>query len=211
MLQGSAARPSRGAAIDLFSPVDGVVLRRLRESEAVVGPGELLIEVGDPGSLEIVSDFLSIDAVQMAPGQPATIDGWGGEPLSATVRRVEPSGFTKVSALGVEEQRVNVIVDLDPGQTTATRLGDNFRVQVKIKVWQSESELTVDNGALFRRGNNWAVFVVDADTALEREVQVGRRGGRRSQVTEGLSDGDVVVVYPPSALENDVSVAATNT
>ena len=210
LMQGAVNR-SQGGSIDLFSPVDGVVLRRLRESEAVVGPGELLIEVGDPQSLEIVADFLSSDAVQMSAGQITTIDGWGGEPLAGSVRRIEPSGFTKISALGVEEQRVNVIVDLEPGQATAGQLGDNFRVEVNVQVWQSDDELTVDNGALFRRGASWAVYQVEGGKAVEREVEIGRRGGRRSQVLDGLEVGDSVIVYPPSGLENGAAVQGSNT
>ncbi len=209
LLQGSV-NSSGSVAIDLYSPVDGVVLRRLRESEAVVGPGELLIEVGDPSSLEIVADFLSSDAVQMRAGQTTIIDGWGGDSLTATVRRIEPSGFTKISALGVEEQRVNVIVDLDPGQAGAGQLGDNFRVEVSVEVWQSDDELTIDNGALFRRGASWAVFFVEDGRAVEREVQIERRGSRRSQVIDGLAAGDTVIVYPPSGLENGAAVRAAD-
>lgn len=206
-LQAARARltggiTSGGDVLDLKSPVSGVVLRRLRESEAVVAPGEPLIEVGDPRSLEIISDYLSSDAVRVEPGHTAEIRDWGGPPLRARVRRVEPSGFTKISALGVEEQRVNVILDLDEGQPAADRLGDAFRVEVGIEIWRDTDVLMIDNGALFRQGSAWATYLLEEGTARIVEVEVGQRGRRESQILGGVSEGDVVVLYPPSALED---------
>ena len=135
------------------------MLRRLHESEAVVPAGEPLLEVGDPRDLEIVADFLSRDAVRIEAGMRVVIDQWGGDaPLAGRVRRVEPAGFMKVSALGVEEQRVNVIADLDEVPAT---LGDGYRVQVRVVVWEAEDVLKVPVGSLFRNGEGWAVFTVD--------------------------------------------------
>ena len=157
-LEGGGAQ---GEPILLRSPVDGVVLRRLRESESVVPAGEPLLEVGDPVNLEIVSDLLSTDAVQVKAGQSVLIEQWGGtDALHGTVRRVEPSGFTKISALGVEEQRVNVVVDFTDPQEAWQALGDGFRVEVRIVVWDSEEALKVPTSSLFREDGEWAVFVV---------------------------------------------------
>ena len=210
-LQAARARltggiSSGGDVLDLKSPVDGVVLRRLRESEAVVAPGEPLIEVGDPRSLEIISDYLSSDAVRVEAGDSAEIRDWGGSPLRARVRRVEPSGFTKISALGVEEQRVNVILDLEAGQPEAGRLGDAFRVEVGIEIWREQNVLMVDNGALFRQGNAWASYRVLEGSVQLVEVELGQRGRRASQVLAGLDEGATVVLYPPSSLEDGGAV-----
>ncbi|MDY7095944.1 MAG: efflux RND transporter periplasmic adaptor subunit [Acidobacteriota bacterium] len=181
-------------AITLRSPVDGVVLRRLRESESVVPVGEPLLEVGDAGRLEIVADFLSRDAVKIEAGQQVMIEDWGGdEPLSGRVRRVEPAGFMKISALGVEEQRVNVIIDPDE---VPPSLGDGYRVQVEVVLWAEESVLQVPVGSLFRDGERWAVFVVNGEEAHLREVEVGQRNSRTAQVLGGLQEGETVVLYP---------------
>lgn len=180
--------------ISLRSPVDGVVLRRLRESESVVPVGEPLLEVGDAGRLEIVADFLSRDAVKIEAGQRVIVEDWGGdEPLSGRVRRVEPAGFLKISALGVEEQRVNVIIDPDE---VPPSLGDGYRVQVDVVLWAEESVLKVPVGSLFRDGERWAVFVVEEEAARLREVEVGRRNSREAQVLGGLEVGETVVLYP---------------
>ncbi len=153
--------------------MNGKVLRVMQESAEVVQPGDALIEVGDPSSLEIVVDVLSQDAVRIAPGDPVLLEGWGGEqPLHATVRRVEPSAFTKVSALGVEEQRVNVIIDLDNSVSDRGTLGDQYRVDARIIVWQMDDALTVPTSAIFRHSNDWAVFVVDGGRAMLRTVRI---------------------------------------
>ena len=173
-------------AIQIFSPVDGVVLRRLRESEAVVPAGEPLLEVGDPRELEVVTDYLSNDAVRMRAGQAALIDRWGGDrPLRGRVLRVEPSGFTKISALGVEEQRVNVILELEEPWEARSSLGDAFRVETRVVVWEAEDQVKAPVGALFRRGGDWAVFVVDGGFARERAVEIGERNREEAQVLGG--------------------------
>jgi HlyD family secretion protein len=198
-------RPSSGggATVNVIAPVDGVVLKRLRESASVVPVGEPLLEIGDPRTLEIVSDLLSTDAVRVARGSAVSIEQWGGpHPLAGRVRLVEPSGFTKVSALGVEEQRVNVIVDFAEAadETEPASLGDGYRVEVRIVIWQDPAALKAPIGALFRRGDDWAVFVVEEGRARLQPVQIGQRNDRDGQVLKGVSEGQTVVVHPPDTL-----------
>lgn len=200
-----------GATIVLTSPIDGVVLRRLRESEAVVPPGEALIEVGDVTTLEVVADYLSTDAVRIRPGQPAEISRWGGgTPLAGRVRLVEPSGFTKVSALGVEEQRVNVIVDIDDPALAATRLGDRFRVEVGIVVWDAPDVLTVPVGSLVREGDGWSVFAVENGRAVRRAVGVGERNDVDARITSGLAPGARVVAFPGGGIADGVRITPSS-
>jgi HlyD family secretion protein len=197
-----------GRVLELRSPVDGVVLRRLRESEAVVPPGEPLLEVGDPRQLEVVTDLLSADAVKVRPGQPVRVEQWGGEsPLRGRVRLVEPSGFMKISALGVEEQRVNVIVDFEDPAAASRVLGDGYRVEVRIVVWEAKDVVTAPTSSLFRRGESWAVFVVEGGRARLRPITVGQRNGLQAQVLEGLRPGEEVIVFPSDALEDGHRVA----
>ncbi|MEM1179720.1 MAG: HlyD family efflux transporter periplasmic adaptor subunit [Acidobacteriota bacterium] len=198
-----------GEPLTLTAPVDGVVLRRLRESESVVPAGEPLLEIGDASQLEIVSDYLSMDAVKIEAGQPVLIEQWGGDrPLRGKVRRVEPSGFTKVSALGVEEQRVNVIVDVEEAREAWGALGDGFRVEVRVVVWGEDEVLQVPTSALFRHGDGWAVFTRVADVASLRPVSIGARNGLSAQVVDGLGEGDEVLVHPSDAVSDGVAVAA---
>lgn len=198
-----------GETIEITSPVSGVVLRRLRESESVVPAGEALLEIGDPQKIEVVTDYLSKDAVRIRPGQEVLIDRWGGDrPLRGRVRRVEPSGFTKISALGVEEQRVNVVMDItDPPEVWAG-LGDGFRVETRVVVWQSDDELKAPTGALFRRDEGWAVFAVDGGRAVLRSIEIGERNAQEAQVLGGLEPGQEVVVYPSDSLSDGSRVAA---
>jgi HlyD family secretion protein len=195
-----------GATVDVVAPVDGVVLKRLRESASVVPVGEPLLEIGDPGRLEIVADLLSTDAVRISPGDPVLIEQWGGNhPLEGRVRRVEPSGFMKVSALGVEEQRVNVIIDFtDEGE--GGRLGDGYRVEVRVVIWQNASTLKVPVGSLFCRGDEWAAFVVESGRARLHTVKLGQRNDREGQVLSGLSEGETVVLHPPDTLTDGARV-----
>lgn len=191
----------------LRSPIDGVVLRRLRESEAVVPAGEPLLEVGDPADLEIVADYLSADAVAMRPGMPVEIERWGGErPLSGRVKRVEPGGFLKISALGVEEQRVNVIIELEDPRKAWASLGDGYRVEVQVVTWQGEDVVKVPGSSLFRHGNGWAVFRVEGRRAELRAVVVGHRGELEAEVRSGLDPRDTVIVHPPEELEPGAKV-----
>jgi HlyD family secretion protein len=201
---------SRGrgtAAISLFSPVNGVVLRRLKESEAVVPTGEPLVEIGDLRDLEIVSDLLSSAAVRVQPGQPVLIEQWGGDhALKGRVRLIEPSGFTKISALGVEEQRVNTIIDFADPPDRRPRIGDGYRVEVRIIVWSRDDVLKVPTSSLFRHGEDWAVYVVESDRALRRTVQVGQRSGLEAEITAGLTAGERIIVYPSDAVVDGVKV-----
>lgn len=210
-LMRSADGGSQHASASVFqlrSPVDGVVLRRLRQSEAIVPMGEPLLEVADPGNLEVVADFLSTDAVQMRVGMPVLIDQWGGgEVLRGSVRRVEPSGFMKISALGVEEQRVNVVVDFDDPRDAWESLGDGYRVEVRVVIWQSADVLKVPTSALFRHGAGWAVFVDDNGTARLVEVETGHRTALYAEVLAGVEEGDRVIVHPAETVEDGVSVA----
>jgi HlyD family secretion protein len=203
---GGSVAP-RGAALTIRAPVTGVVLRRLRESEAVVAAGEPLIEIGDPRALEVVADLLSADAVNVRPGHRVIVEGWGGgEPLGATVRRVEPSGFTKISALGVEEQRVNVIIDFDERSDSLSTLGDAYRVEVRIILWEENDVLQVPVSSLFRIGDQWAVFVVEGERAAERRVHIGQRTPLAAEVITGLAEGDEVILHPSDAIRDGVRV-----
>jgi HlyD family secretion protein len=201
-----APAPS-GRTVDVVAPVKGVVLKRLRESEAVVPMGEPLLEVGDPEGIEIVADLLSTDAVRVRPGASVHIDQWGGgQPLEARVRRVEPSGFMKVSALGVEEQRVNVLIDFVDAATAARLLGDNYRVEVRIVVWSADDVVKVPVGSIFRRGNDWAAFVIEEGRARLQPLQLGERNDLMGEVKSGLSAGQMVVLHPPDTLTDGTRV-----
>ncbi len=192
-------------SIALRSPIDGVVLRRLRESEAIVPAGEALIEVGDPRDLEVISDYLSSDAVRIRAGQRVLIERWGGDhSLAGRVERVEPSGFTRISALGVEEQRVNVIVALGE---VPDGLGDGYRVEVRVVIFESDEVLQVPAGSLFRNSDDsWAVYVTTGGKAMARTVTVGHRTGRIAQIQSGLEQGEMVVVHPSARVTGGTRV-----
>lgn len=184
--------------LPIYAPVDGRVLTVQHESEQVVSAGTALIELGDPRQLEVVADLLSSDAVRIEKGASARIDGWGGaKPLAAKVRTGEPAGFTKVSALGIEEQRVRVILDFEGGPEERPRLGHGYRVMAHVAVERIENSALVPLAALFRRGDTWAVFVADAgDRASERVVTIGARTSREAAVLTGLEAGERVVLHP---------------
>jgi HlyD family secretion protein len=183
--------------LDVYSPVSGEVLRVVTESEGVVQPGTPLIEVGDPDQLEVVVDLLSAEAVQVQPGLRAVIEAWGGpRPLEGVVRRVEPFGFTKVSALGIEEQRVNVVIDIKEPRQQWARLGHGYRVEPRIVLWEAPSVLKVPLSALFRDGQRWAVFVAAQGRAQLQPVDIGHQGGLEAEVTAGLKEGERVVLHP---------------
>lgn len=190
-----------GRTLTVTAPVDGVVLRRFLDSESVVAAGAKLVELGDPSHVEIVADLLSSDAVRVRPGMRVALTEWGGDrPMGGVVARVEPSGFTKVSALGVEEQRVNVIIDVDDDAAAWTAMGDGFRVEVAITLWHADDVVTVPTGALFRAGTAWAVFVVDDGRARRTPLTLGHRTPLAAEVTAGLEAGARVVVHPPDTL-----------
>jgi HlyD family secretion protein len=207
-LRATASVAPRGDDIVVVrAPVGGVVLKRLRESETVVPAGEPLIEIGDPRQIEIVTDLLSTDAVRVRPGARATVEQWGGdEVLAAVVRRVEPGGFTKVSALGVEEQRVNVVLDFVDRAEDCALLGDAYRVEVRIVLWESAKVLKVPTNALFRDGARWAVYVASEGRARLAVVELGNQTGQEAEVTSGLTDGAMVVVHPGDLLRDGARV-----
>ena len=190
---------------EIRAPVTGRILRVLSESEQVVPAGTPLMEIGDPGDVEIVVDVLSRDAVEIKPGAQAVIDNWGGPPLPATVRRVEPSAVTKISALGIEEQRVAVILDLNGTQGQGA-LGDGFRVVARITVWEGKDLVAVPVAALFRQGSDWAVYVAANGRAELRLVELGRRNGAFSDVKAGLAAGEVVILHPSDQMADGVAV-----
>lgn len=220
LMQPSPDGPTEASCcITLRSPSGGRVLIVHQKSEAVVAAGAPLLEVGDPRDLEVVADVLSSDAVRLEPGMTATLRDWGGSPLPAVVRRVEPAAFTKVSALGIEEQRVTVILDLDSGTGARVpdRLGHGFRVMVDVAVWHAEDTLTAPLGALFRDaavtgaeagagGSGWAAFRVEDGTARRVSVEVGAMTARAAQITGGLTRGDTVVLHPSDRLDDGVRV-----
>jgi HlyD family secretion protein len=184
-----------------------VVLRVLTESAGVVAAGAPLMEIGDPSGLEIVLDLLSADAVLVKAGAETWIERWGGDKrLDARVRLVEPSGFSKVSALGVEEQRVNVVADFicDPKERAA--LGDGYRVHARVVVWQKSDAVRVPLSAIFRDGDRWAVFVMAGDRAHKRLIEVGHRGDREAEVLSGIAEGDPLIVHPGDRLTDGARV-----
>jgi HlyD family secretion protein len=206
---GGTGETGSRPTLTLRSPIDGVVLARLRESEAVVPQGEPLVEVGNTSALEVIADFLSTDAVNIQPGMPALIDQWGGtRPLSAVVRRVEPAGFVKVSALGVEEQRVWVVIDFKDAALAGQTLGDGYRIEARVVVWERPDVVQAPTSSLFRRGDGWAVYVADGGTARRRTVTVGHRTGTAAEVLSGLSAGDYVVAYPPDSIGDGTRIAS---
>jgi HlyD family secretion protein len=201
------APQSSGTAIEIRAPTDGVILKRFRESSAVVAPGEPLLEIGNPDRIEIVADLLSTDAVRVSPGAEVLVEQWGGgHALRGKVRRVEPSGFMKVSALGVEEQRVNVIIDFEDPAAAGRVLGDGYRVEVRIVTWQDANALTVPVGCLFRQGDGWAVFVVEDGIARLRLVELGQRNQSVGQILGGVSAGQTLVLHPPDTLTDGMRV-----
>ena len=208
-LRYSAAQPGGAAreSVVIRAPVDGQVLARPRQSEGIVEAGAALLEVGDPRALEIAVDLLSADAVRVRPGTPVVLERWGGEqPLAGVTRTVEPVGFTKLSALGVEEQRVWVIADLRSPAEAWSRLGDGYRVEASFIVWQGEQVLQIPASALFRQGEGWAVFVVENGQARRRVVEIGQRGGLNVAIRAGLTEGERVVTHPDDALQEGAAV-----
>jgi HlyD family secretion protein len=202
-------RPDKGEYMEVRSPTAGRVLRVLQESAGPVAAGAPLVEIGDPTRQEIVVDVLTPDAVAIASGAHVSIERWGGEkPLTAHVRAVEPSAFTRVSALGVEEQRVNVMIDLDEPYETWAAMGDGYRLDAHIVVWEAKETLRAPSGALFRRGDGWAAYVVQGQTARLRDVSVGRSNGTQVQITGGLLAGELVILHPGERVADGAKVVA---
>lgn len=194
--------------VTLTAPVAGEVLRVFQESRTVVAPGMPILEVGDPQDIEIEAEILSRDAVGIQPGDAVEIDQWGGPgTLKARVRRIEPAAFTKVSALGVEEQRVLVLCDFAEG-SEKPRLGDQFRVEVKVATWHGDDVLCVPAGALFRKGADWMVFTDDSGTAREKKVEIGHSNGLYSEVVSGISEGQKVLLHPPDNVQDGTAISS---
>jgi HlyD family secretion protein len=191
----------------ITSPVSGKILRVFQESARLVPAGFSLLEVGDPADLEVRIEVLSRDGVAIKPGARVMLEQWGGpEPLQARVRLVEPSAFTKISALGVEEQRVYVVADfVDPIEKRPT-LGDSYRVEARVVTWENPNALRAPAGALFQRGGSWRTFAVDGTRARLREVTIGRGNGLMTEVLDGVRDGDQVVVYPGDKVSDGTRV-----
>ena len=198
---------AEGNLVKVTAPVGGRVLRLLQESERVVPAGTPLVEIGNPGQLEIVIDLLSRDAVRVQSGAPVNITSWGGdEPLNGRVRLVEPYGFTKISALGIEEQRVNVIVDFTDPRSQWARLGHGYRVDAAIEIWKADDVVQVPTGALFRHQKAWAVFRVIGNKAVRTEVQVGHNNGRVAEILDGVKPGETIVLHPSERIADGVAL-----
>ncbi len=213
LIDPSSVNPQadRHCCINIKAPVTGRVLKITQDSEAAVPAGAPLLDIGDPLDLEVVADLLSTDAVQIRAGYSVNIDGWGGSSIRGRVTRVDPAGFLKVSALGIEEQRVRTTIDLvDPSETWAP-LGHDYRVIVHVTVWAGKDVLTIPVGSLFRKVNDWAVYSVKSGRARTTVVQIGHRNAQTAEVLSGLSPGDRVVLHPSDRVREGSSVAQRET
>ena len=209
--QPDVAAPT-GCCVPVRAPVNGRILRILHKSAGIVGAGDPLIEIGNPNDIEVIVELLSSDAVRVAPGATVLIEAWGGgQILDGKVRRIEPTGFTKVSALGNEEQRVNAIIDFVGTRNQWHALGHGFRVQLRIVVWEKADAIRVPIGCLFRVGEEWAIFVVANDVATQRRVRIGKRNADHAEVLEGVSEGETVVHHPSDRIVDGVSVVVRDT
>ena len=193
--------------VRVTAPVTGRILKLNQECEGVVSRGQPLLEIGDTRSLEIETDVLSADAVKIKPGMPVLYERWGGEgPLAGQVRRVEPVGFTKISALGVEEQRVLIISDITSDAELWQTLGDGYRVESSFILWENEDVLQIPASALFRVDDKWALFVMENNKAKKRRVEVGQRNGLSAQILDGLATGEAVITHPDKTIEDGIGV-----
>jgi HlyD family secretion protein len=194
--------------VRVLAPASGRVLKIIQDSEAAVLPGASLVDIGNPLDLEIVADLLSMDAVQIKVGAPVRIDGWGGPPIKGKVVRVDPAGFLKVSALGIEEQRVRVTIDFVDPPEVWSQLGHDYRVVVHVTTWSAADALTVPVSALFRKGDQWTVFVEENGRARSTSVQIGHRNNRSAEVVSGLAAGDRVVLHPSDRIADGSKIAS---
>jgi HlyD family secretion protein len=194
--------------VRVLAPASGRVLKIIQDSEAAVPPGASLVDIGNPLDLEIVADLLSMDAVQIKVGAPVRIDGWGGPPIKGKVVRVDPAGFLKVSALGIEEQRVRVTIDFVDPPEVWSQLGHDYRVVVHVTTWSAADALTVPVSALFRKGDQWTVFVEENGRARSTSVQIGHRNNRSAEVVSGLAAGDRVVLHPSDRIADGSKIAS---
>lgn len=206
LLTPTAGGANGECCVAITAPVSGQVLRVLHESEGVVSAGEPLMEVGNPRDLEVVVDLLTSDAARIREGAHVLIDNWGGADLNGVVRRIEPFGYTKISVLGIEEQRVDVIIDFAEGQDMPTALGHGFRVEVGIQEWAGDRVLKAPMSALFRHEGGWAVFVMADDKARLALLDVGHLNGREAEVLSGLTPGDELILHPSDRISDGVSL-----
>lgn len=192
-------------AYNVYVPEDGILTKIFITSEGMIEAGAPIAEVSKPSQLEIVADVISADATRIKPRMPVLIENWGGDqPVKAKVRLVEPQAFTKVSSLGVEEQRVNVIADFDGGPPS--RLGDNYRVDMRVVLWEGDDIIRVPTSALFRQGEDWYVFLNVRSNARLQKVEIGNQSPSFAQVLSGLADGDVVILHPPNSVADGTRV-----
>lgn len=199
--------PDPACCIKLTAPATGVILKIVQQSEGALPAGTPILEIGDPRDLEIVADLLSTDAVQIKAGAAVRIDEWGGPPLRGRVTRIEPDGFVKVSALGIEEMRVRTLIDLVDPPETWSALGNDFRVIVHVELWSTEAALSVPVAALFRKGDDWAVFALRDGQARTTPVEIGHRNERSAEILSGLVEGDQVVLHPSDRITDGMAVA----
>jgi HlyD family secretion protein len=204
----SALETQLGDEMPIYAPAGGVILRVIHQDETTLAAGSPILEIGDiQQDLELVVELISSDAVKVARGDPVIVENWGGAPtMSGTVTRIEPFARTKVSALGVEEQRVTVVASLATPPQRRAGLGHGFSVEVRIVIWQADDVLKVPSSAVFRSGEHTAVFAVDDGRSVLREVEIGTNNGREAEVLGGLEEGDRVVLYPPADLSNGMAV-----
>jgi len=202
-----AEAPGGGEKVAVRAPVEGRLLKVHHESEGLVNEGQPLVEIGNARALEIEVDVLSEDAVRIKAGTKVLFERWGGDtPLEGVVKIVEPAGFTKISALGVEEQRVLVISDITSPSGAWERLGDGYRVEARFLLWEGDDILQVPSSALFRYGDKRAVFVVEGERARRRIVETGHRGGLITEVVSGLSEGEIVITHPDDIIDDGTRV-----
>ena len=207
--QPAAGSTGESCCFTVKAPADGVVLKVLTESEQVVAAGTPLVEIGNPEDIQVIVHLLSSDAVSITPGTEAELTDWGGSGvLKARVSEIDPAAYTKVSALGIEEQRVDATLDLLDPYEKWKGLGHDFRVMVHIKTWESAEAVRVPIGALFRQGSDWHVFKVNGGKAVSTRIDIGHRNNNTAEVTGGLAPGDVVILHPSDKVSDGVAVAA---
>jgi len=205
------AAPDREKVVLVRAPVSGRVLKLHHESEGVVPAGEPLVDLGDPAGIEVKSEVLSSEAVKIRPGMSVHYERWGGsDPLSGVVKTVEPSAFTKISSLGVEEQRVIVTSDISSSAESLQKLGDGYRVETSFVIWEGRDVLQVPSSALFRRGDSWAVFVAENGRATLRDVTVGQRNGLSAEIVKGLAENEKVISHPDDTVKEGIRVKQRN-
>ena len=192
------------AAVPVLAPISGRILRVLQKSEITLAAGKTILEIGDiSNDLEIVTELLSTDAVRVSVGNRVIVKNWGGQtPLNGVVERIDPWGFTKFSALGVEEQRVNAVIKFSDPPDQRKSLGHGFRVEVRIVIWENKNSLTVPSNALFRQNRDWVLFVVENGRAVLKKITIGHNNGTQAEVVDGLSNGEEVILYPGSGLND---------